>query len=533
MSEEAESQEASVAEETQEASAGLASALEKTQSFRDDIEKKLPTAQKKKLDEWWQALMNEVTADDFKFQGTAIKSVEQRIAEIDEQISEQLSAVMHHPEFQKLEGTWAGLKRFVNNTEVKKGVLEIHVLNCSKDDLAKDFQDAGKPHQSELYMKTVRKSYQVFGGVPFGILVGDYEWTGHPSDIATLTDFAKVASASHTSLITAPSPELLGKDSWEELDGLNDNNFADIFQAPECIEWRDFREADESRYVTLAMPRYMSRLPYGKGISNTAVKEFDFEELALPSTDEDGNDVLRFKRDPGVDNIEVSQNQFCWSNAAYALAERITESFFVWGWTTSIRGVENGGLVRDLPLYKYKSPAGDTKVHCPSEIVLDFEQEFSLSKNGFCPLQYYLEKNYSVFAGGQTAHQPQEVMEDEAQASENLSARLPYILAVSRITHFCKAIAHDKVGSFLERSDAEKWLNKWVMQYVEKGENPSDAIKRKKPFKDAKIMVRDKPGDPGFYEVTVRVAPWIQFEGMTADITMVADIERAEAETAQ
>ena len=495
--------------------AGLGAALAATKSERDAVKKKLPKARTKGLDEWWNALIEVATRDDFKLDGTALRAVDNRIAEIDAQISEQLAAVMHHEEFQTLEGTWRGLKRFVNNTEVKKGELEVHVLNCSKDDLADDFKRAGKPHESELYKKMVRETYQTFGGVPFGILVGDYQWSGHPAEIATLKDFAKVASASHTSIITSPSPDLFGYDSWESLKGLTGNDFANILEGPECIEWRNFRELDESRYVTMAMPRTMSRLPYGNGKSNEKVKEFRFEELPLGEDEE---------------NIEAPHSSFCWSNAAYALGERITESFFVWGWTTSIRGVENGGCVRDLPLYKYVSPNGDTKVKCPSEIEIDHMQEYALSGQGFAPLEYYLEKNFSVFAGGQTAKKPEELQEEDAQASANLSARLPYMLAVSRVTHFLKAIAHDKVGSFLERTEAEKWLNNWVRSYVDLSENPSDNIKRKKPFKKADIQVRDKPGDPGFYEVEVLLEPWIQFEGMTTNMTLVADIEKTKAE---
>jgi type VI secretion system protein ImpC len=493
-------------------SSSLTAGLAATQKSRDKIRGYVPAAQQDKFDDWWEALIGEVTAQDFKFSGTAMRSVDQRIEEIDQQISRQLREVMHHPEFQKLEGTWRGLQRFVNNTEIQKGELEVHVMNCSKETLAEEFENAGQPHKSEFYKKMVRGTYQVFGGVPFGVVVADYEWSEHPRDVKTLSDFAKVASISHTSILTSPSPALLGKDSFDAIKGLDTQNFADIFERPECIEWRNFRESHESRYVTMAMPRYMARLPYGNGKSNIKVDDFHFEEFELS---EDG------------ENQEQPNSKFCWSNAAYALAERVTESFFVWGWTTAIRGVENGGLVRELPLYKYTSARGDTRVHCPTELVLDFEQEFALSNQGMCPLQYYLDKNYAVFAGGQTARKPRKVVEEAAQASENLSARLPYILAVSRVIHFCKAIAHDKVGSFLERTDAEKWLNDWIRQYVDNGANPSDEIKRKKPFKQAKIVVRDKPGDPGFYEVEVLLAPWIQFEGMTANFTMVADVEKA------
>lgn len=483
-------------------------ALQKTADYRKKIYDGLPKASRDGFDDWWEALVEEVTRDDFVVEGTMLRSLERRIEEIDQQMSEQLAALLHHEEFQSLEGTWRGLKRFVTNTMTQKGVLEIEVLNCTKDELTDDQSDAGVPHKSKLYEKTYQDTFNKFGGVPYGILVADFEWTRNPKDIATLKKLAKTVSASHTSLITAPGPELFGYDSWEHLKGTDTQDYANIFMGAECIEWRDFRETDESRYLTMAMPRTMARLPYGQ--QHDQIKEFDFEEFSLGEADE---------------AIEQAHEKFCWSNAAYALAERITEAFFVWGWTTAIRGVEGGGMMHDLPIYKYKSPDGDTKVKCPTEFSLNFEQSFALSNQGFMPISYYLETNRAVFDGGQTTHKPRDVVEDDAQESENLSARLPYMLAASRVSHFLKAIAHDKIGDFVERDECERWLTNWITTYVDTSEGPTKEQKARRPFQSAKVKVSKVPGDAGVYHAEIQIRPWIQLERLTADVTLVSDIE--------
>jgi type VI secretion system protein ImpC len=477
---------------------------------RDKVGQKLTKEAKKRLehDGWWEALIDQITRADKKLEGTSIRWLEKRIGEIDAEMSEQLAAIMHHDEFQKLEGTWSGLRHLVTNTNTKPDELYIDVLNCSKEELAQDMRD-NTPHLSDLYRKTYSESYGTAGGVPHGILVGDYSWVNHPQDIYTLKQVAKVASASHTPFLTSPSPEFFGFDSFQQLDGQNNETLANILSQAHYIEWNELREMEESRYLVMAMPRLLARLPYG-GATN-AVKEFDFEEV---------------RRGPNGELIEVPHNEFCWMNAAYALAERITYAYWCYGWTTAIRGDRNGGRVDGLPVYKYRSKSGDLKVKCPTEINLNFNQDFAASNLGFYPIMHVKETNGARFEGGQTVQKPQQYVENAANESAQLSARLPYILAASRVAHYLKKMAHEHIGSFKQREDCERWLNDWIKQYVLDDDNPPDTAKASHPFRSASVEVMEVPGDKGVYHSTIRIVPWVMLERLTADITLVGELDR-------
>jgi type VI secretion system protein ImpC len=476
---------------------------------KEKVTQKLPKAAKERFerDGWWEALIAQVTAPDKKLEGTSIRWLEKRIGEIDAELSEQLAAIMHHDEFQKLEGTWSGLRHLVINTNTDPKELYIDILNCSKDELAQDMRD-NSPHLSDLYRKTYSDSYNMAGGVPHGILVGDYTWINHPSDIFTLKQVAKVASASHTPFLTSPSAEFFGFDSFLKLDGQNNETLANILSQDHYIEWNELREMEESRYLVMAMPRVLARLPYGD--KTNAVKEFGYEEV---------------RRGSNGELIEVPHNEFCWMNAAYVLAERITYAYWSFGWTTAIRGDLNGGRVDGLPMYKFQSKAGDLKVKCPAEINLNWNQDYAASNLGFYPLIHVKGENNARFEGGQTVQKPQQYVENAANESAQISARLPYILAASRLAHYLKRMAHDHIGSFKECSDCERWLNDWVMQYVLDDDNPSDSAKASHPFRKAKVVVQEIPGDKGAYHSSIHVQPWVMLEKLEADITLVGTVD--------
>lgn len=472
------------------------------------VEKKLTKEGKKRFDSWWTELIDQITKGDLKFSGTSLRSIDARIKEIDAQMSEQLAAIMHHEDFQKLEGTWSGLRHLVMKTNTDPKELYIDILNCSKDELMQDMRD-NTPHLSDLYRKTYSDAYNMAGGVPHGILVGDYTWVNHPQDIFTLKQLSKVASASHTPFLTSPSAEFFGFDSFEQLDGQNNETLANILSQNHYVEWNELREMEESRYLVMAMPRVLARLPYGE--KTDSVKEFGYEEV---------------KCGPNGEPIEVPHEQFCWMNAAYVLAERITYAYWCYGWTTAIRGDLNGGRVDGLPVYKYQSKSGDLKVKCPTEINLNWNQDYAASNLGFYPLIHVKETNNARFEGAQTVQKPQQYVERDANESAQLSARLPYILAASRVAHYLKRMAHDHIGSFKQREDCEKWLNNWIIQYVLDDDNPSDTAKASHPFRAAQVIVHEVPGQPGEYSSTIKIAPWIMLERLTADITLVGELDR-------
>jgi type VI secretion system protein ImpC len=345
------------------------------------------------------------------------------------------------------------------------------------------------------------------GGEPYGALVGDYEFTNHPEDIDLLSKISNVAAAAFCPFITAGAPALFGFDSWTDLTKPRD--LEKIFTQVEYTKWRSFRDSEDSRFVTLTMPRVLARLPYG---ANTKpVEEFDFEEVALGS---------------GKKAIQVPHDQYCWMNAAYVMGTRLTDAFAKHGWCTAIRGAEGGGKVEGLPAHVFKSDDGDTDLKCPTEVGITDRREAELSKLGFLPLCHFKNTDYAVFFGAQSAQKPKKYDRPEATANAAISARLPYIMATSRFAHYLKVIARDKIGSFMEVEDCQAWLDRWIHNYVLADAKPSQEAKARYPLRDAKVEVKEVPGQPGVYNAIAWLRPWLQLEELTTSLRMVASIPK-------
>ena len=437
------------------------------------------------------------------------RSIDNAIEGIDEEVSRQLAAVLHHPSFQKLEGSWRGLDYLVKNSET--GVdLKLRVMNCSKNELKKDLERAIEFDQSQLFKKVYEDEFGQPGGIPYASLIGDYEFSNHPDDIQMLRGISGVAAAAFCPFIASTSCSMFGLDSWTELKKPRD--LKDIFDSKSYIGWRSFRETEDSRFVVLTMPRTLARLPYG---SNTKpIEEFNFEEVPL---DADGKPIT------------VDHDSYCWMSTAYVMGARMTDSFARYSWCTSIRGAENGGRVDNLPTHVVTGDDGDLEVKCPTEILITDRREKEISDCGFLSLCNYKDRDYSVFFGGQTTQKPKKYEGkggDDATANAALSARLPYIMATSRIAHYLKVMARDRIGSFMERSDCEKWLNNWIMNYVTASNIPSETEKRTHPLADAKITVAEIPGKPGEYTAVALLRPWLQFEALTTSMRMVTKIKQ-------
>ncbi|KAB7622589.1 type VI secretion system contractile sheath large subunit [Alkalilimnicola sp. S0819] len=421
------------------------------------------------------------------------------IAALDEAISEQLREIMHQPAFQRLEGSWRGLNHLVMNSETGTS-LKIRVLNASKKEVAKDLSRAVEFDQSQTFKKLYETEFGSPGGEPYGALVGDYEFGNHPDDLELLGNISQVAAAAFCPFLSAADPALFGFSDWRELSRPRD--LAKIFDSAEYIKWRAFRESEDSRFVTLTLPRVLSRLPYGA--ETRPVEAFDFEELE-PA------------RLPG--NADYS-----WMNAAYMLAGRLTQAFARYGWCTAIRGAEGGGRVDGLPVHLTTTDDGDIAVQCPTEIAITDRREAELSGLGFMPLSHYKNTDYAVFFGGQSAQKPKTYDRPEATANAAISARLPYVMATARIAHYLKVMARDKVGSFMEAEDMEAWLNRWINNYVNASEQSGQDMRAKYPLREAKIQVRPIPGKPGCYNAVAWLRPWLQLEELSSSLRMVARI---------
>jgi type VI secretion system protein ImpC len=420
-----------------------------------------------------------------------------RIAQIDKLISAQLNEVMHHPDFQKLEGSWRGLQYLVSQSETGER-MKIRVMNTSKKDLLKDMEKASEFDQSALFKKVYEEEYGMFGGASYGALIGDYEFSSHPQDLALLEKMSQVAAAAHAPFISAAAPQLFNWDSFEELGGPRD--LTKIFSSADYAKWKSFRESEDSRYVSLALPHILMRLPYGK--NNVPVEAFDYEE------DVDGTD----------------SGKYLWGNAAYALGTRLTDAFAKFSWCAAIRGVEGGGLVEGLPVHTFKTDEGDVALKCPTEIAITDRREKEFADLGFVPLVHCKGTDYAAFFSTQTANKPKVYDSDSANASARLSSQLQYILAVSRFAHYLKSIMRDKIGSFMTRKNAEDFLNKWISNYVLLDDNATQEMKAKYPLREARIDVSEIPGKPGAYRAVSFLKPHFQLDELAISLRLVADL---------
>jgi type VI secretion system protein ImpC len=446
-----------------------------------------------------QALSGTVT-----FDKNLTRTIDRAIAAIDHKLSTQLNAIMHDPKFLKVEGTWRGLNYLVMNSETGTA-LKIRVLNASKRDLTRDLTKAVEFDQSELFRKIYENEFGTPGGEPYGALIGDYEWSNHPDDIETLRLVSNIAAGAFAPFISAADASMFGFDDWTELSRPRD--IAKIFDTVEYAKWRSFRDSEDSRFVSLVMPRVIARLPYGA--ATKPIEEFNYEEAP--------------KDEAGVAK-SMNHHDYCWSNAAYVMGARLTDAFAKYGFCTAIRGAEGGGKVENLPSHVFTSDDGDKDIKCPTEIGITDRREFELSNQGFLPLCHYKNTDYAVFFGGQSAQKPKKYDRPEATSNAAISARLPYMMATSRFAHYLKVMARDKVGAFMEAGNVESWLNRWIQNYVNTNENAGQEMKARFPLRDAKVEVREIPGKPGSYNAIAWLRPWLQMEELTMSMRMVARV---------
>ncbi len=431
------------------------------------------------------------------------KSIQAMIAAIDAKLTEQVNLIIHSEDYQKLESAWRGLAYMVNNTETDEN-LKIRVMDISKKDLHKTLKKFKGTawDQSPLFKKVYEQEYGQFGGEPFGAIVGDYHFDQSPPDVELLGEMAKIAASAHAPFITGASPNLMQMESWQEL--ANPRDLTKIFSTPEYAGWRSLRESDDSKYIGLCMPRFLARTPYGA--KTNPIEDFDFEE----------------------DTAGADHSKYAWANAAYAMATNINRSYKLYGWGSRIRGIESGGAVENLPLHTFPSDDGGVDQKCPTEIAISDRREAELSKAGLLSLIHRKNSDFAAFIGAQSLNKPAEYDDPDATANANLAARLPYLFACNRFAHYLKCIVRDKVGSFKERADMERWLNKWIMNYVDGDPaNSSEETKARRPLAAAEVVVEEVEGNPGYYSSKFFLRPHYQLEGLTVSLRLVSKLPSA------
>lgn len=486
--------------ETQQATAQAAE-LKEEKGLLDQIIEEGRMAREETQKTWARDLIGELVAQIMEGTITVSKDtlamINARISAIDHLVSKQLNVVLHHPDFKKLEASWRGLHYLVNKSETGER-MKLRVLNVSKADLLKDMEKAAEFDQSALFKKVYEEEYGMFGGAPYGALIGDYEFSNHPQDLTLLEKISGVAAAAHAPFIAAASPKLINLDSFTQLGAPRD--LAKIFQGVDYAKWKSFRDSEDSRYVALALPHILMRLPYGK--DNVPVESFSYEE-----------DVT------GADH-----GKYLWGNAAYALGTKLTDAFARYSWCAAIRGVEGGGLVEGLPVHTFQTDEGDVALKCPAEIAITDRREKELADLGFIPLVHCKGTDYAAFFSTQSSNKPKVYDKDAATANARLSSQIQYILAVSRFAHYLKSMMRDKLGSFMSRSQAEDFLNRWIAQYVLLDDSAGQDAKASHPLREARIEVSEIPGKPGAYRAVAFLKPHFQLDELTVSLRLVADL---------
>ena len=447
-----------------------------------------------------QTLAEQVLQGEVLMADDVVGTISAIIAEIDLKLTEQVNQIMHHEDFRQLEGAWRGLHHLVNNTETDE-MLKIRVMPISKKELGKTLKKYKGTawDQSPLFKRIYEEEFGQLGGEPYGCLVGDYHFDHSPPDVEILSGMAQIAGAGHAPFITGAGSSLMGMDSWQELS--NPRDLAKIFSTPEYAAWRSLRDSEDAKYLGLAMPRFLARQPYGS--KTDPVEEFDFEE------DTDGAD----------------SDKYIWANSAYAMATNINQAFKEYGWCTQIRGVESGGLVTDLPVHTFPSDDGGVDMKCPTEIAISDRREAELAASGLMPLIHRKNSDLAAFIGAQSLHSPAEYDDPDATANAALAARLPYLFASCRFAHYLKCIVRDKVGSFGDRAAMQRWLQDWIIQYVDADPaNSSDMVKAQKPLSAAEVVVEEVEGNPGYYTSKFFLRPHYQLEGLTVSLRLVSKL---------
>jgi len=460
---------------------------------------------REEVDRAVRTLAEQALAETVVVSSDTIKTIESIIAAIDRKLSEQVNLVMHQPEFQQLESAWRGLHYLVNNTETDE-MLKIRVMNITKRELGRTLRrfKGTAWDQSPIFKRMYEEEYGQFGGEPYGCLVSDYYFDHSPPDVELLGEISKVCAAAHVPFIAGAAPTVMQMDSWQELS--NPRDLTKIFQTDDYASWRALRDSEDSRYIGLAMPRFLARLPYGA--KTDPVDEFAFEE----------------------DTEAADSSRYVWANSSYAMAHNITRSFKLYGWCSRIRGVESGGAIEGLPTHTFPTDDGGVDMKCPTEIAISDRREAELAKNGFMPLLHRKHSETAAFIGAQSLQKPAEYYDPDATANANLSARLPYLFATCRFAHYLKCIVRDKIGTFKEREDMQRWLSGWIMNYVDADPaNSSEDTKSRKPLAAAEVVVEAVEGNPGYYNSKFFLRPHYQLEGLTVSLRLVSKLPSVKA----
>ena len=492
-------------EEQKQDAAGAETTTQEQTSLLDDI---VQATKLKPSDESYglakkgvEALIAQLIEPGKKVDKISKADVDEMIAEIDNKMSLQLDAILHNEQFQKLESAWRSLKYLVDKTNFRENI-KVEILNVSKDDLLEDFEDSPEVPKSGLYKTVYTAEYGQFGGKPYGAMIGNYEFGPGPQDIKLLQYVASVGAMAHAPFIASAGPEFFGVEDFQKLPQLKD--LKSIFEGPQYTKWQAFRESEDARYVALALPRFLLRLPYGP--DTQPVKAFNYGE-----------------------NVTASHDNYLWGNAAFTFASRLTDSFAKYRWCANIIGPMGGGAVEDLPLHQYEA-MGAVQTKIPTEVLISERREFELAEEGFIGLTMRKGSDNAAFFSANSVQKPKNfgISKEGKKAELNykLGLQLPYMFVINRLAHYLKVIQRENIGTWKERTDLDRELNEWIRQYVADQENPSAAVRSRRPLRQAQVTVEDVEGEPGWYRVGLKVRPHFKYMGADFTLSLVGKLDK-------
>jgi type VI secretion system protein ImpC len=447
------------------------------------------------------ALITEMLKSENEAEKVNKSIVDRMISEIDAKISAQMDVILHNEKFQALESRWRGLYMLVERTDFRQNI-QMEIINVSKEELLEDFEECLDITQSGLYKHVYTSGYGQFGGGPVGTIIADYQLSPSNMDMKFLSKVASIAAMSHAPFISSAGPKFFGLDSFEGLPDLKD--MQDVMSSPQFAAWRGFRENEDSRYVGLTLPRFLLRAPYDP--EDNPISKFVYKE-----------------------DVSASHEDYLWGNTVYAFASRLTDSFANFRWCTNIIGPNSGGAVTDLPVHTFDS-MGDIEMKIPTEVLVSDRREFELSEQGFIPLTMRKGSNNAAFFAANSTQMPKIFANTpegkDAELNYKLGTQLPYLFAITRMSHYIKILQREHIGSWRERSDLERELNKWIKQYIADQENPSAEIRSERPFKSAQILVEDVAGEPGWYRVKMSLRPHFKYMGASFELSLVGKLDK-------
>jgi type VI secretion system protein ImpC len=447
-----------------------------------------------------QAFLAELLAPARKGAKVQIGLVNEMITEIDRKLSEQVDAIVHHSDFQKLESAWTGLKFLVDKTNFRENT-KLELLNASKDSLLQDFEDSPEVTKSGLYRHVYSAEYGQFGGEPYGAIIANYEFGPEARDVKLLQYAASVATMSHAPFIAAAGPQFFGQDTFLSLPNLKD--VKSLLDGPQYAKWQSFRESEDARSVGLTLPRFLLRLPYGE--DSNPVKSFNYKEKT------------------------TDHNSYLWGNASFAFATRLTDSFAKYRWCPNIIGPAGGGAVEDLPVHTFES-MGAIESKIPTEVLLSERREFELAEEGFIGLTMRKGSDNACFFSANSCQKPKYFGQNqegkEAELNYRLGTQLPYVFIANRLAHYLKVLQREQIGTWKERVDLERELNTWIRQYVADQDIVDAAVRGRRPLRKAEITVSDVQGEPGWYRVDMRVRPHFKYMGAFFTLSLVGKLDK-------